>query len=64
MTNVSKRHQLSSLIRYESSQILDRSHPNFLQKRMNLVSPDICEMEEKKSAIFSLPFHKYRVRFS
>jgi len=28
----------------------------------NLFLPDGCEMEEKKSAIFSLPFHNHRVK--
>jgi len=28
----------------------------------NLFSPDVYEMEEKKSQIFSLPFHKHRVK--
>jgi hypothetical protein len=29
--------------------------------RINLLSDDGCEMEEKKSAIFSLPFHNHRL---
>ncbi len=39
--------------------------PHFVisgRETINLVSPDSCEMEEKKSAIFSLPFHNYRVK--
>jgi len=38
------------------------SHPSFFEKKINHVSPDICAMEEKKSAIFSLPLHKYQVK--
>jgi len=37
-------------------------HLIFLQRRMNIFSPDFREMEEKKSAIFSLPFHENRVK--
>ena len=37
------------------------SHPEFFVRGNILFSHDFCEVEEKKSQIFSLPPHKNRV---
>jgi hypothetical protein len=37
-------------------------HPKLSARRINQFLHDVCEMEEKKSPIFSLPFHKHHVK--
>src|SRR5579883_1073570 len=38
------------------------SHPCFFVKKNPPVSADVCEVEEKKSSIFSPPPHKHRLK--
>jgi hypothetical protein len=38
------------------------SHPKLFTVKDKSLLPDMCEMEAKKSAIFSLPFHTYQVK--
>src|SRR5579884_1243701 len=37
-------------------------HPDFFMRRIMLFLPAVGEMEEKKSLIFSLPFHQQQVK--